>query len=288
MAADWPSGREQAAVGPVTISPGDSRIPPSLNGCASGPIVILTFGYSGVRSLTDILNAQPGLARTSGTGILPLCAEAVATWQRLEGTPAMSALAASSVKAMTVAMITYTLATAGRKRWCEIATAPASAAPFAELFPQSQFVCFYRSCPQVIFEVTRVARWGLAHAGMGDFAAMSAGNSVAAVAAYWLAKTRALLDFEAAHSHQSLRVRQEDLYANAALTTRSILQFLGLSEHGSCGPELPPVNRDVALAPGLPGDTTDVQIPVELIPGAMLAQINSLQATLGYPALRQG
>lgn len=257
----------------------------------NGPVIVLTFGFAGVQSLEDILVGRPELACTSGTGVIPVCAHAVAAWRQLEQSAAgMSALAAASVRALATTMITTILsASAGASRWCEIATAPASADPFARLFPQARFVCYHRACVPVIWEVTGASRWGLGSAGIGDFAAMYRGNSVAAVAAYWCAQTSALLDFEAAHSNRSLRVRHEDLTAGSAAAARSILRFLGLPDAPPGRLGLPAPSRDMAIVASPSGTGADAgarqQIPVELIPAQMLERINGLHARLGYPAL---
>lgn len=248
---------------------------------------MLTFGFSGVHSLESILAGHPSLACTSGTGVLPLCAQAAATWKQVEQSPAaMSALAASSVRALAGSMITSILAATGGNRWCEIVMAPAgSAETFARLFPQAQFVCFYRACPPMISAATQVSRWGLASTGLGDFASKYPGNNVAAVAAYWCARTTALLDFEAAQPGRSLRVRQEDLAASPAATTSSILDFLSLTGYHADLPEPPAQSQDAPGSAGPSGAAAEPQIPLELLPATMLDRINGLHARLGYPAL---
>ena len=248
---------------------------------------MLTFGFSGVRSLESILAGHPSLACTSGTGVLPLCAQAAATWKQVEQSPAaMSALAASSVRALAGSMITSILAATGGNRWCEIVMAPAGAAEtFARLFPQARFVCFYRACPPMISAATQVSRWGLASTGLGDFASKYPGNNVAAVVAYWCASTTALLDFEAAQPGRSLRVRQEDLAASPAATTSSILAFLSLTGYHADLPEPPAQSQDAPGSAGPSGAAAEPQIPLELLPATMLDRINGLHARLGYPAL---
>jgi hypothetical protein len=135
---------------------------------AKGPVIVLAFRFSGARALESILSRQPGLTCTSGTGVIPMCAQAVTTWQQVEGSPAMSALAASSVRALAGSMITCILAAAGGTRWCEVVTAPAStAASFARLFPQAQFVCLHRSCDQAVLAATQVSRLGAGQHGSG-------------------------------------------------------------------------------------------------------------------------
>jgi len=270
--------RENGASGRVTGGP------------LRGPIIVLAYGYSGVDRLESILAGYPGLACTSGTGILPLCAQAAATWQRHERTTTgMSAIAASSVKALATTMITCILAAGRGSRWCETATAAAPAGTFARLFPQAQFVCLYRACGPVIAEATRSARWGLGDAGIADFAAAYPGNSVAAVGAYWRAATTALLDFETAHPGRSLRVRHEDLTADPAAAASAVVRFLGLDPRRAGLPAAAPQDLDLVAAGSSP-DTGDgaEQIPAELIPAPMLERINTLHARLGYPALALG
>ena len=235
---------------------------------------MVTFSHSGAAALQSALVGLPGLACTSGTGVLPLCAQAAATWQQVEqNTVGPSTIAAASVRAMAATMITCILAEVGGNRWCETITAPASAATFARLFPQARFVCFYRGCPGVVSAATEAARWGLGRAGLGDFAPWYPGDSVAAAGAFWCARTSALLDFEAAHSSRCLRVRYEDLATSPTPAIRSVLDFLGL-----VGPATP------GVAPRL---SSGQQVPAGLIPGPMLDQINRLHQRLGYPAMTE-
>jgi hypothetical protein len=256
---------------------------------ADGPIIVVTFRHCGVATLESALAGQPGLACTSGTGVLPLCAQAAVTWQQVEQNPAgPSAMAATSIRAMAATMITCITAGAGGNRWCETCTAPAVADMFARLFPRARFVCFYRGCPGVLSAVTEAARWGLGRAGIGDFAVRYPGDSVAAAAAYWCARTSTLLDFEAAHQERCLRVRHEELAASPGPAIRSVLGFLGLagdamgpvrpgSLANSAGPTIVPASN------ASPGDGQHV--PAELIPGPILDEVNCLQRRLGYPPL---
>jgi protein-tyrosine sulfotransferase len=255
---------------------------------ASGPVIVLAFRFSGGQVLESILSRQPGLTCTTGTGIVPLCAQALATWQQVETAAAMSALAASSVRALAGSMITCILASAGGTRWCETVTGPASSAnTFARLFPQAQFVCVYRSCDQAVSAATQVSRWGLASAGVGEFAGAYPGNNVAAVTAYWRASTSEMLEFEAAHSSRTLRVRYEDLTASPDRSTQSLLNFLGLAPDHPGLPGQPPAGEPGAdPPPGLSGSDSGLSIPLELIPAPMLERVNDLQTQLGYPALR--
>jgi protein-tyrosine sulfotransferase len=245
---------------------------------AAGPIVIVTFEHAGVSAVESILVSH-GVACAAGTGVVSLCAQAAATWQRVEDNQAgLSALAAASVRTLASTMITCMMAASGRSRWCEIASPRPGVGPFAKVFPQAKFVCLYRGCAEVIAAVTGASRWGLGQVGLGDVALAYPGNSVAAAAAYWCGHTQAMLQFEASHPEQTLRVRHEDLAASAAEATK-ILSFLGLDRHQPelLGPRAEANGIAEAWA-GCPADT----IPVELIPAPMLARISGLQAALGY------
>jgi hypothetical protein len=257
---------------------------------ARGPVIVLAYSHSGVPALSAVLTAQPELTCTSGTGVIPACAQALAAWQRVEQNPgAASALAASSVRALAGSMITCILAASGGSRWCETIAAPAGVAEsFAGLFPQAQFVCLHRACPQVISAATQVSRWGLASAGVAEFAAAHPGNNVAAVGAYWCSSTRAMLDFEAARPGRVCRVRHEDLIASPAGTAGAVLDFLGLTRAGPGVPDPPGTDREVQSGGQelLPGGQDD-QIPMDLIGEPMLARINALHVELGYPPLRR-
>ena len=91
------------------------------------------------------------LACTSGTGLIPLCHAALATWQQADdrsGPP--SALAIKSVRALAGAMMVAIQARTGAVRWCETALAqPAAADSFLQVFPSTAFVCVHRDLPGV-------------------------------------------------------------------------------------------------------------------------------------------
>jgi hypothetical protein len=66
------------------------------------PVIVLTDPHAGAWRLHSLLARQPDLACTSGTGILPLCEQAVATWRNVDGRAArpLPTLAAASIRAL--------------------------------------------------------------------------------------------------------------------------------------------------------------------------------------------
>ena len=255
------------------------------------PIVVLATEYSGAERLRSLLDGLPGVAFTAGTGILPLCEQAVAVWRTADGQPdgPPSRLAAASARALADAILTSLLARAGKRRWCEFCYGmPDAAATFARLYPGTRFVCLYRSCGDVIRAALDASPWGLANPALSPFTRAHPVSTAAALAAYWTVHTRGLLAFEAAYPQAALRVRYEDLGASGQQASRAVASFLGASFLGasSLGGDTALTRDDQSqLDPAVPPAMADV--PAGLIPPAVLAQANGLLRQLGYPDLDQ-
>jgi hypothetical protein len=91
-----------------SVGPAD---PPS----SSAPVIVLAPPYTGVSTLRSLLEGHPDLACTSGTGLLPLCEQAIATWSRADGRPAdtPSSLALTATRALATSVIISILAKEG-------------------------------------------------------------------------------------------------------------------------------------------------------------------------------
>lgn len=247
----------------------------------SGPVVVLSCAYSGASRVQEALAAGTGLGCTSGTGIIPMCATAAETWLRIEGQPgrALSPLAVSTIRGLVMAQMTVILAATGKSRWCELATAsPDAAGLFSQVFPRAGFVCVHRSCFDVIRAGVRASPWGLQGRGLAPYLVTYAGNSVAALAAYWANSAGQLLAFERAHGETTYRVRYEDVIADTGETLAAIRACLGV-EAGQDGDAGPGFFRHDDEAPS----ASLARVPAEMIPGPLLQQIRSLHAELGYP-----
>lgn len=106
-------------------------------------------------------------------------------------------------------------------------------------------------------------------------------STIAALASYWIARTASLLEFEQAHRGSCLRVRIEDLHANATQALLDISDFLGLDgEHVVAG-----TGQDTGKSEPADGNllTTPTGIPLAQIPPPLLAQLDELHRRLGYP-----
>jgi hypothetical protein len=258
------------------------------------PVVVLAYAYSGVARLEDLL-ASSVLTCTSGTGLVPLCAEAADAWQRVDDRAGpMSQLAASSVRALVSNMITVILARSGGSRWCEISFSPPSVAEtFLRLFPGARFLCWHRDCRDVMRAGVQANPWGLAGRGLAPFVAAHPGSSAAALAAYWAESTEALLLFEEAHADASRRLTYEDLTRHPDRAAAEISVFLDLDAAdslvgGSSGLMAWPPDDDACTENGGNGQEAKpagLQLPASHLPKALVDRVNGLQARLGYAPL---
>lgn len=247
------------------------------------PIVILTYPHAGTELLTQLLSASPSLTCTSATGLLPVCHDALNTWRQAEGRSGPpSALAAKSVRTLAATIIAVIQAREGKPRWCEVAYAdPEIAQAFLRIFPDTTFLCLFRSMNQVLTEAIHAHPWGLGGTPLWAHAAAHPGNNAAAIAAYWTARTQALLEFESDHPGSCLRVRHEDLAADPQGQATVIFATLGLND------SQPAIRHEpLALAPptahGTDAAAGHPTLPDNLIPPPLLARAGELHAALGY------
>jgi Sulfotransferase family len=241
------------------------------------PVIVLAYRHGGAERLRAVLAGHPDLACTSGTGILPLCEQAAAAWRTVDGP--LPKQAAGSIRALAASLITTVLTREGKRRWCEVATVPPHAVgAFCELFPETRVLCLHRSCPGACRAALRASPWSLAGAAFAPFTAAYPGSPVAALAAYWVMHTGALLRFEQAHPRQCRRVRYEDL---AAAPPPGLFAFLGLAGP----PATAPAGRAAGgTVPALPAGPAPA-FPAGQFPAPLLTQVNGLGAELGYPPL---
>ncbi len=249
----------------------------------NGPVLVWSYVYSGADSVQDFLAAQMSLACTSGTGIIPLAAAAAETWRQLEGQVGrgISGLALSAVRGFITAQITAILAGAGKNRWCELVTAPPSAADtFREVFPDTTFVCVHRACMDVIKVAVQSNPWGLYGQGFVPYLMSYPGNSVAALAAYWVSSTEQLLEFEASSTGAIYRVRYEDVMADPSQALAEVRSSLQLSDPVPDSESAMLFQPTVSQQPGLPAEPV---VPVRTIPARLRERIARLHGELGYP-----
>jgi hypothetical protein len=248
------------------------------------PVIVLAYSGSEAGRLRSLLSEFPGMACTTGTGIVPLCDQAMTIWQAADGRPGggFSALAAASVRALTAGLLTAVLAREGGSRWCEFVSAPPLAAgTFALLYPQARFLTVHRQASAVVRSSLAENRWGLSGPEYAPFVSAHPASAAAALASYWAARTMQQLEFEQAHQESCLRVRIEDLSADAAQTIQDIAGFL------SADPAIGPLSLTQDQDPSGPAaqEPPAAGLPLNQFPAALVAKLNELHRELGYPPL---
>jgi len=255
----------------------------------TAPVIVLSYTHCGAHLVQQALAAGTDLACTTSTGILPLCEMAAATWARIDDRPVetMSQLAVSSIRTMVTVQLTGVLAAAGKRRWCELAVSPPSAAQvFLQVVPASNVVCVHRACPDFVRAAAEAQPWGLTGPALSWFSVAYPGNSVAALAAYWASSTEQLLAFEAANPQAASRVRYEDVAADADAALGGLRSSLKLGPNPGLGREArqrpaPDVFELAGLAPvGRSGEHP--QVPMDMVPAGLRERIDHLHAELGY------
>lgn len=273
-----PQGPSQRPVPP----PGEGREAP-----ADGPIVMLTYSFSGWRRLQGVLERVPELACTAGTGVLGMCDTAARAWANIEERDEehMSSLAAKSIRAMVISMMTVMVTRSSRaRRWCETATAePAAAETFLRIVPGTQFLCLHRSCPDVVRAVLSSSPWGIIGGQFTPYVQAHPANATAAIGACWADRASDLLDFESRHPESALRIRYEDLARDPAATSRAISDFTGVTP-ASPVPELAEDEPPGSTSGGDPAGP-DTRFPVATLPPQLIQRINHLHDQLNYPRL---
>lgn len=256
-----------------------------MTAAGGAPVIILGYPHGGTERLRAILAQHSELACTAGTGIVPLAEQVIATWRsvdlRAAGPP--SPLAISSARTLTTSLITAILARTGGRRWCETAfTPPGVAATFLGLYPATRILCLHRGCADVIGEALRASPWGLSGPAFAPFIAAQPGSTVAALTAYWTARTTELIRFAQDHAESVRQVRYEDLSGGA--TDDDIREFLGLAPGPAQVPGLNPGGRQTGGQDG-PVPVHTEPFPAGQVPAWLLDDANRLLRELGYPPL---
>jgi hypothetical protein len=251
----------------------------------SAPIVVMAYAGSGADQLRSVLSAFPELACTQRTGILPLCHQAVTTWQTVDGGVGggVSPLAAASLRALSAGLMTAILARQGGKRWCEFTsgTTTAAAQSFARICPQARFLIAHCRADTVVRAIIGSSRWGLEGPEFAPYVSAHPASPIAALASYWAAHTAQQLEFEHAQPDKCHRVRVEDLTANAAQAVLDISDFLALDGRDASPSFTQDDDRNWQAEEGAPA----TGLPIDRIPASLLARVNELHRSLGYPPL---
>jgi Sulfotransferase family len=174
-------------------------------------------------------------------------------------------------------MIMAIQAQAGAPRWCETAySGPAAAGAFLRVVPGTTFLCLHRDLDGVFAEALQAYPWGLNGSPLWPYAAGHPGNHVATIGAYWVDRTRALLEFEKDHPESCVRLRYEDLVEDPGSAITATLKTIGVETSDFQALRLPASEPEAVGEAG-----TRPQLPREWIPPDLEDRIRELRAELG-------
>jgi|HubBroStandDraft_1064217.scaffolds.fasta_scaffold10071_4 hypothetical protein len=207
---------------------------------APDPLFVMCEARSGSTLLRFLLDAHPEVACPSETNIPGLCHEMVIVWSLMTGHPAPSRLmpgqlpvladdVISGLRASTDLMISAHQERVGKTWFCDKSLGSARHAKLLlQLYPKTKFVCLYRHPMDVIASGMEACPWGLIGYGFDPYIAATPGNSVLALARFWLERTAQIMSVEEDFPDHCLRVRYEDLVCDPDQVMSQVFSHLGI------------------------------------------------------------
>lgn len=289
----------------MTEAAGQSEAEPGRQdyvGASSDPVFVLCTGRSGSTLLRVLLDAHPDLACPPETKLPEVLERLITLWAAMEALPlppqgdGQAARSAATVVhgiRHTVDLIVGPyLARRGKKRYCDknLGTA-AHADMLLSAYPEAKFICLHRHPMDMIASGIEACPWGLSNYGFEQYAAAAPGNSVLALARYWVEHTAAILAVEEKYPQACYHIRYEDLVADPDAVAQGIFEFLGLSPVPGIAGLCFSADHDrfgagdfkVWNTSRISGDGVGRgwSIPVNLV-APMMPMVNALAGPLGY------
>jgi protein-tyrosine sulfotransferase len=273
---------------------------------SAAPTFILATSRSGSTLLRFIIDSHPDFACPPETQVASACAHLARTWDSLdharEGDRARGAIddpitvtphAAEAIRdAVSRAYGAYTDAR-GKKRWCDKSLdSYMFTDTLIQVFPDARFIFLIRHCMDVVASGVEICPWGLSRFGFDPFVSQFPGNSVAAIASYWLACNMQNLEFAEKYPDNCIIIRYEDLVAAPEETAAEIFGFLGAeyisgmaaaafsTPHDSNGPG----DEKIWFTRSVTSDTVGrgVIVPSKALPPPLLDEINRVLSRFRY------
>jgi len=267
------------------------------------PVFVLCMARSGSTLLRFLLDAHPELACPPETKVPVLCTQLASIWSMLEGValsdePADDAdkvpeSALAGVRRMFGDLTGEYLRRRGKRRYCDKSLGVAAQVPvLVKMFPGARFICLYRHPMDMIASGIEACPWGLNGYGFDPYAANAPGNSVHALAHFWVDNATSILAAEERFPEHCHRVLYEDMVTDPETVAAGIFEFLGVSPAPGISHACFSTDRE----PLGPADfkiwhTSEIRpdsvgrgwaLPAQHIRPAMRDAVNELTARLGY------
>lgn len=267
------------------------------------PVFVLCMGRSGSTLLRFLLDAHPDLACPPETSMPALCGQLAVVWSLIEGAPLAAErdaapprvpdAAVAGIRRMLDEMTGSYLARRGKRLFCDKSLGSARfTGLLTQIYPGARFLCLYRHPMDVIRSGLDACPWGLNGYGFDQYIVGSPGNSVLALARYWLDNATLISKVEQEQPERCHRVRYEDLVTDPEEVMREVYAFLGVRPAPGVAracfsgdrERFGPADHKIWATSQITGDSVGrgESVPAGLILPHVTDAINELAATLGY------
>ena len=267
------------------------------------PVFVLCMGRTGSTLLRFLLDAHPELACPPETSMPALCGQLSVVWSLIEGAPLSAERdaapsrvpdpAVAGIRRMLDEMTGSYLARRGKQVFCDksLGSAPV-AGLLTQIYPGARFLCLYRHPMDVIKSGLDACPWGLNGYGFDQYIVGSPGNSVLALARYWLDNATLIHEAEKEWPGRCHRIRYEDLVEDPEGIMAKAYEFIGVATAPGVAQacfsqdreRFGPADHKIWATSRISGDSVGrgESVPAGLIAPPVTAAINELAKALGY------
>jgi len=272
-------------------------------GASADPVFVLCMGRTGSTLLRFLLDAHPDLACPPETNVPALCGQLANVWALIEGAP-LSAnrgdeppeipeAVIAGVRETMDRMVGSYLRRRGKKRYCDKSLGTARFTYLmSRVWPEAKFICLFRHPMDVVASGIEACPWGLNGYGFDQYIAETPGNSVHALARFWMDNAAAILSAQEQWPERCHRLRYEDMTCDPQATADELYEFLGVAK-------VPDIGRKIFAAERERSGPADYKIwhtsristdsigrgwtvPVGMIAPPLRTMINEYCERLGY------
>jgi hypothetical protein len=285
------------------------EVPGETAGQRPDPVFVLCMGRSGSTLLRFLLDAHPELVCPPETSLPALCGQLSVVWSLIEGAPLAAErdaapprvpdAAVGGIRRMLDEMTGSYLERRGKRLFCDKSLGSARFADLlTQIYPGARFLCLYRHPMDVIRSGLDACPWGLNGYGFDQYIVESPGNSVLALARYWLDHATLIHEVEMTQPERCHRIRYEDLVEKPEEIMREVYEFIGVQPapgvaRACFSPDrerFGPADHKIWATSEISGDSVGrgESVPVGLIAPPVTAAINELTMKLGYLPVDEG
>jgi hypothetical protein len=218
-----------------------SLVSDPIRGASADPVFVLCMGRSGSTLLRFLLDAHPDLACPPETNVPALCGQLANVWALIEGAPLsqnrgdeppeIPDTVIVGVRETMDRMVGSYLARRGKKRYCDKSLGTARFSYLmSRVWPEAKFICLFRHPMDMMASGMEACPWGLNGYGFEPYIAETPGNSVHALARFWMDNAAAILSAEEQWPQRCYRIRYEDMVSDTQAVADGLYEFLGVDK----------------------------------------------------------